>query len=206
MHILLTDILLCPRCREESGLILLADRVERRRVCEGTLGCPTCRAQYAVTSGVADLRIDPVPSEDRALQMQEAAERAMRWAALMGVSEGPGFLLLTGPVAQHAGAIAALIEDVEVIAASSALHATPGEGVSRLLVSERLPFYGNRIKGVALSGAEAAGPLLEEAARVLGKGGRVVIEPAPVDAEDRLTAAGLRVLARQDETLVAARG
>lgn len=209
MHILLTDILLCPRCDQESGLILLVDQVQRRRVVEASLGCPTCHATYAVRSGIADLRIGPAHAESPAPVEAEPAERAIRWAALMGVSEGPGFLLVIGaPAAQHAAAIAGMIEGVEVIAATASTTGDDAgaEGVSRLLVSERLPFYGGRIRGVSLSGAEADGPLLEEAARVVGTGGRLVIEPAAADVEQRLAATGLQVLMRQDDTVVAARG
>ena len=45
----------------------------------------------------------------------------------------------------------------------------------------------------------------EEGARVLGPLGRLVLEPAPERAEERLSRAGLRVIARQDRTMVAGR-
>ena len=38
MHILLTDLLFCPRCGPQHGLILLANRLEERRVLDGWLG------------------------------------------------------------------------------------------------------------------------------------------------------------------------
>ena len=37
-------------------------------------------------------------------------------------------------------------------------------------------------------------------------GGRLLLDPAPPDAERRLTASGMRILAEQDGALVAARG
>ena len=49
------------------------------------------------------------------------------------------------------------------------------------------------------------GTPLEEGARVLGPLGRLVLEPAPERAEERLSRAGLRVIARQDRTMVAGR-
>ncbi|HWK89996.1 MAG TPA: Trm112 family protein, partial [Longimicrobium sp.] len=57
MHILLTDLLTCPRCGPEHGLVLLADRIEERRVVRGRLGCPNCRETYPVAGTVADLRV-----------------------------------------------------------------------------------------------------------------------------------------------------
>lgn len=51
MHLLLTDILSCPRCGPEFGLILLADRIEARRVLAGILGCANCRSKYPIREG-----------------------------------------------------------------------------------------------------------------------------------------------------------
>lgn len=59
------------------------------------------------------------------------------------------------------------------------------------------------MRGVVLSGSEAG--RLEEGARVVAPGGRLVVEPAPSDARERLEAAGLRVLAAEGGTVVAGR-
>jgi len=95
MHIALTDHLTCPVCGPEHGLILLADRIEERRVLEGTLGCPACRERYPIVGGLADLRprpAGPLPGPESAPTLGPQ-DRAFRLAALMGVAEGPGFLL-----------------------------------------------------------------------------------------------------------------
>ena len=42
MHIELTDHLRCPREHPEAFLVLLPDRMDRRRVAAGHLGCPVC--------------------------------------------------------------------------------------------------------------------------------------------------------------------
>lgn len=234
MYILLTDILSCPRCGPGFGLILLADRIESRRVLDGTLGCANCRTKYPIRDGVADLRsvecmdaqagcsAPPPTTATEAAASRESghgaaggagdsaagrrdADAAFRWAALMGVTEGPGFLLVAGPATEVAGEIARLIEHIEVIALMEAPESvSPLPGVSRIVVDRRLPFYSARLHGAALVG-ESAGALLEEAARVVGALGRIVLEPAPPDAETRVARAGMRVLARQDDTLVAAR-
>src|SRR5512142_2083643 len=57
MDLRLTDLLACPRCGPPHGLVLLADRVEDRRVLEGLLGCPNCGGRYPVRAGLADLRV-----------------------------------------------------------------------------------------------------------------------------------------------------
>lgn len=215
MHLLLTDVLTCPRCGPAFGLILLANRIEDRRVIDGVLGCANCREQYAIRDGVADFGGPPAPVATA------DAGAVMRIAALLGVTGGPGFIVVVGPAANVASALSALLEDVEVVAAgygdpagspagsrsddTRARALADAPGVSRLAIAGRtLPLAGGRILGVLLSG-EAADALLEEGARVLSPVARLVLEPASADAVERLAAVGLRVLARDAQTVVAAR-
>jgi uncharacterized protein YbaR (Trm112 family) len=208
MHIALTDHLSCPVCGPEHGLILLADRIEERRVLEGTLGCPACRERYPIVGGLADLRprpAGPLPGPESAPAVGPH-DRAFRLAALMGVAEGPGFLLVAGDAAALAPGVVGVVEGIEVVAVDAALAGWPEEaGVSRVAAGDRLPVRSGSMQAVAVTGGVAAG-WLEEGARVLSPFGRLVIEPAPGDAEERLRAAGLLVLAREGGTIVAARG
>lgn len=244
MHILLTDILTCPRCGPEFGLILLADELRDRRVHEGTLGCANCRGRWPVRRGFGRFALEDSEvvegaegTEDFTTEDTEGTEggtgnrtrswndeksesdehdehdeydeyeknEATRIAALLGVTEGPANVLVTGPAARHAARVADLVEDLEVVAADASLAAeTERRGVSRIAVGARLPFYGGKLRGVWLGGVDAD-RLLEEGARVLGPLGRLVLEPAPEHAEVRLAAAGLRILARRDDTVVAGR-
>lgn len=214
MHILMTDVLVCPRCGPAFGLILLADRIVERRVLEGRLGCSNCREQYPIRGGEVDLRTGgvaaegpggaAVPNEAGAGGVPVPAAEATRLTALLGVTQGPAFVLLAGAAAAHAADVAALMEDVEVVA----VHATPSHtpdsaGSSHVLASE-LPFAGGKMSGVALVGAHT--DMLEEAARVVRPTGRLLLDPAPDDAEDRLRPLGLRVLAREGAVVLAVRG
>jgi uncharacterized protein YbaR (Trm112 family) len=216
VHILLTDILSCPRCGPAFGLILLADRIERRRVLDGALGCANCRNRYPVRNGHAVLQVTAAgePAEAAAATAAETpaaagsggdgrdGEAAERWLALLGVTEGPANVLVAGPGAAVAPAMAALIEHLEVVAADGA--ATPAGGVTTMTIGGRIPFHDRSLRGVVLTGPAAAA-LLEEGARCTGPLGRLVVEPAPADAAERLAGAGLRVLAQQGGTVVAAR-
>jgi uncharacterized protein YbaR (Trm112 family) len=224
VHILMTDILTCPRCGPRFGLILLADRMHERRVLDGALGCSNCREKYPVRDGIVDFTDAGVPAGDVAGAAMheggssrvdnaedgdgaEGGDGALRLAALMGVTGGPGYVLLAGAAAAHAGAISGFIEDVEVVTvsgfpAASSLPVAPGSSVSRLAVAASLPLADARMAGVVLAG-DAADALLEEGARVLSPLGRLVVEPAPADATPRLQAAGLRVLVQEGATLIA---
>lgn len=223
MHILLTDILTCPRCGPEFGLILRADRMIERRVIEGAVGCPNCRETYPIrdaTVHFAPLAADKAESAgtagaDDAGESSppdpDDAEAALRLAALMGVTQGPAYVLLAGSSMATAARIAAIIERVEVITVAppdsvagytqGSADATPA-AVSRLVVASKLPLATARLSAVVLSGPPAD-LLLEEAARTMSPLGRLVLEAAPPDSTERLAAAGLRVLAQDADTIVA---
>lgn len=207
MHILLTDILSCPRCGPEFGLILVADRIESRRVLAGVLGCANCRDRYPIRDGFGDLRPQGTahPSLPDPMPVEGTGEEAIRHAALMGVTEGPGFVLMAGPAAGVAGGVADLVENIEVIAGlASAEGWTERSGVSRIAVGGQLPFYAGKLRAAWLSGG-SANVLLEEGASAVGPLGRLVLEPAPADAQRRLEAVGMKVAAHQGDTIVAVR-
>ena len=206
MHLALTDRIFCPECGPEYGLILLAHDVRDRRVEEGDLGCPGCERRYPIRDGFADLRPpprDPLPeAPPRAKGGAADHDEIIRLGALLGVTEGPGTLLLQGSAAKHAGALAELIGGVEVVTLESTiLNDHENQGVSRMAASKQLPFFSATFRGVLLSGASTARPL-EEAARVLAPKSRLVIlRPSSVTREE-LTALGLTVLLDDDAALV----
>jgi uncharacterized protein YbaR (Trm112 family) len=207
MHIGLTDVLTCPRCGPAFGLILRADRAENRHVLEGVLGCANCREQYVVYGGLGRLRapFDDVAAADVAAPAEIGDAEAVRIAALAGITEGPAILLIAGPAARFAPAVAALVDGIEVVAAGAGLGAwRESPGVSRIDVGARLPFHDGRLRAVHLSG-EAADILLEEALRAVAPFGRVVLEPPAGAAIERLARGGFRPLAQDARTLVAGR-
>lgn len=206
MHILLTDVLACPRCGPAFGLILVPDEVHERRVASGILACANCRERYLIDDGVADLRggSEGRSGDERAHEVREPDEDgALRLAALMGVSEGPAIVLIAGPASERAAEIAGMVTELEVIAAERA-DVRSGRGVSAVRVGDALPVVSGKLRGVALTGW-AADRFLEEGARAVAPTARLVLDPSPADAEVRLEAAGLRTLAREGATIVAAR-
>ena len=208
MHVLLTDRLTCPRCGPSFGLILLAERVEERRVLEGLLGCPNCREKYPVRGGFGDLRAPPrtpLEHEDAPELAHGDEEDALRLAALLGVARGPGHLLLTGTPASHAEALAEMLEDVEVVAVHPALRGRDEvAGVSRIAARPGLPFYDRMLRAVALDDTSAAA-FLDEALRVVAPGGRVVVVEPSAEVRQRLASSGLSPVLDEDEVAVASR-
>ncbi|HEX2204075.1 MAG TPA: Trm112 family protein [Longimicrobium sp.] len=204
MHILLTDFLTCPRCGPELGLILLADRIQERRVERGSLGCANCRATYPIRGGAADLRLsaDPTPGALPA-PAGDPAEPALRLAALMGLAEARGPVLVAGPGAVLAPALSTLVPEIEVVAFTPEPPDTaPPGNVSPVAGAGALPFRPRAFRGVALTG-DTADALLPEALRVLQPGARVVVDPAPPGTADRAAALGAAVLLDQEGVVVA---
>ena len=206
MHVLLTDVLICPRCGPQWPLILLAERTESRRIQAGTLGCANCHTHFRVDDGFADLRLEAETETGAEAEAGHHAsdEEAMRTAALLGITEGPGLVLVAGPGAVNAAAIAHLVPGLEVIAAWPPMASQPeAEGVTRLAVGAVLPFRNASLRGVALTGGSDAE--IAEAARVVAARGRVVVFNVAASIAEKLEGAGLRVLARDERATVAAR-
>lgn len=206
MHILVTDRLACARCGPPFGLVLFADELRDRRVIQGVLGCSNCRERYPVEGGFGDLRPSPRPPfPDGEPDLSDDPEGAMKVAALLGVREGPGLLLLTGDSVRHAERLAAMVEGIEVVAAHPALRARPeAGGVSRLALGERFAFLSGSVRGAVLQGGEASA-FLGEAMRILSPGARLVLLDPPETAKERLEKAGFDLLLEAETALVGAR-
>lgn len=202
MHVSLTDVLTCPRCGPGHGLILLPDEVRERRVVSGFLGCADCRERYLVREGVADLSAgaEAAKPTEPSTPTSGAPVEAVRLAGLLGLADAQGVVLLIGPAEEAAAELRGVVEGVEVVVAGS----SPETGVSVLRVGATLPFQSGRLRGVALTGA-AADALLEEGARVVAPVARLLLDPAPPDARERVEAAGLRVVAEQGGAILASR-
>ncbi len=209
MHLLLTERLTCPRCGPEFGLILLADRMEERRVLEGQLGCPNCRDTYPVSDGFGDLRAPPrgdLPEGRAGAPGEVDEDDVRRLMALIGVQEGPGTVAFLGSMARFAAAYAELVPGVEVVGLDAALVDWPSAPrVNRLVARPGIPIFGRTLRGVAVDGSLGLS-WIRESARVVAHLGRVVVGEAPEGTHEALTDAGLGILAAEGGTVVAARG
>ena len=202
MHLLLTDRLTCPRCGPGFGLILLAQKLVERRVLAGALGCSNCRDRFPIEDGFADLRPPPrTPLPDAPPPAECPPEATTRLAALLGVVRGPGHVGLVGHLVAHAGPLADLITDVEVVAVDAAARAaTERDGVSRLVSGPELPFHPWTFRALALPGLAAS---IADVANLVGRGGRLVVERPEPGATEEAERLGYRVLAHDADWLVA---
>ena len=208
MHIVLTDILTCPHCGPEFGLIMLADRIEDRHVLEGRLGCANCREAYPISGGVADLRWGDTADRRSAADDLEGApvedeEKPLRLAALLGLTGPSQPVAIVTRDAALVGQVQAYLPDTAVLGVSAEAPPEGGEaGMGWLLAGETLPLRSRALGGVVLAdGASAA--LLEDSLRSLGRGSRLVVDPAPPETREVLLQAGAELLLEQNGVAVA---
>lgn len=184
MFIEVVDAFRCTRDHEVTWLVASADRLEDRDIITGELGCPVCGARYPIVSGVADFR-DPADrlSATAAPPAPPVGERAVRAAALLGLTEAGGMVVLAGTWGDAAHEVSALVEGIHVLAIDPPGLVASGFGVSVARAGTTLPLRPESVRGVALDAAHAAGPFLESSAAALKAAGRLLAPAqAPVPA------------------------
>ena len=225
MNVDLIDHLVCPRCGPPNGLLLLAHDVQDRRVREGEFGCPNCRDRFPVSEGFGDLRPPPRgegpeapvdsggsaggsdvggpgvggsgvggPAEGEEAGVG-AAGRALRLAAALGVTRGPGLMIVTDAHRAEAAHLVRLVRGIEVLVVGwggrgMVAEGMAAEGVSAFVAGPSLPLRDGVVRGVVADGRGGEG-WWGEGRRVLMAGGRIVITEATREARDWVGGAGL---------------
>ncbi len=206
MRLLLTDVLRCPRCGPDWGLILLADRIdEERRVERGRLGCANCRNAYPIESGVLDLRLEGTSATQPSEEMEADGDAAVRLAALLGLSAGAGRVALRGFAATVASQVAALVPEVGVVELRAERGQVTVPEVDEVLAVRGFPFADRALRGVALRGP-AEPQDLAAAVRIVISGGRIVVAGTGSGVEATLRSLGAEILLSEGETVVARTG
>ncbi|MDE2653091.1 MAG: hypothetical protein OXI71_04670 [Gemmatimonadota bacterium] len=238
MNVDLVDHLVCPRCGPPNGLLLLAHDVRDRRVREGEFGCPNCRDRFPVVDGFGDLRPPPRevgvgggggrdgggagasgaagsrrsgagPSRaEPAAEEGDPAGRALRIAAALGVTGGPGLIVVTDAHRAEAVHIARLVRGIEVLVVGwggrgMVADTTDAGGVSAFVAGPRLPLRDGAVRGVVADG-DSGGRWWDECRRVLMAGGRIAITEATREAREWVGGAGLVVVLDEDGMVVGA--
>ena len=201
MFIELVDFLRCLSPHEDTWLVAAVTRMDGRHIVDGTLGCPVCRREYPIASGVAWFT-DREPAVDNLERLTTEPppddDQVVRAAALLGLTEPGGIIALGGSWARFADAAAEIGAAHVVVLNAQPSEASPQE-VSSLIVETKLPFSSGALRGAAF-GTELAAPLLvTAAAHALRSRGRL-IAPANAPVPD-----DVKVLARDDTDWVAER-
>jgi uncharacterized protein YbaR (Trm112 family) len=162
MHLDVIPTLRCPREHEESGLVLVADDTRGRHVITGVLGCPMCEAEFPIREGVAYF-VEPI--ESTAPRRQHEVIRA---AAMLGLTEPGGVIMLGGHWASIADAISELAEAL-VLVVDPPAFTSDAEGVSVLYAGEHLPIAARALRAAAIdTPREHIAELLRSKGRLVG--------------------------------------
>jgi uncharacterized protein YbaR (Trm112 family) len=224
----LAESLACPRCGPPRGLIVLVEQMNGRRITAGRLDCPACEARFPLSGGEIDFRESSsreTPLEEGAQSGLEAVhgssspeERAVVASALLGIREGRGLLVLGPGLERSAARIAELSGGCEVLQLEGRSSGSRmGEGVRdpgetaagsvtclRGTSGDAIPLLSSRALGVVLDRGRPRD--IDEAARILSHGGRLVIlRPGPAAASLEADAR-FELLARDERALVATVG
>ena len=199
MFLELVDSLRCVRAHEDSWLVARADEMVERHVVEGELGCPVCLTRYPIHGGVGDFTLDETtPRHARGVAADQIGALALRAAALLGLGEAGGIVVLLGEWSAAAHELIAMTEHVTVLALDYSHELQSGGALSLAYIADTLPLAAASVRGIAVDAAHATPSLLAGAKRALAPGGRL-IAPATARIPD-----ALRELARDDEHWVAA--
>lgn len=193
MFIELLDQLRCPADHEESPLVAAIDRMAGRYVERGSLGCSVCRSTYGVRDFVAHF------GTAAALPVRQlqafTSDDLTRLAALLDLRTPGGFVGLSGTWAQAAAPLA-LGYDVQCVVLDHTAGPVADDGVSVLLVADRIPLAPGSLRGIALDHGSIPSA---SAVRAVAAGGRVV-GPASLAVP-----AGVEELARDQTSWVGER-
>ena len=176
MHIELVDQLRCIREHADSALVSVIDRREGRYIAEGSLGCPVCSSRYPVVDFIADFRDDRAAPTATGHAERVEEEAILRAAAMLDARIPGGRYLLAGEWGRLAQGLA-VSYDVQCVVINPPSSVRPAEGVSILLVGERIPLARASIYGAALD-ANATRSGLHEGVLALVRGGGRIVLPA----------------------------
>jgi hypothetical protein len=182
----LVESLRCVRAHEPAGLVAVSFETSERDIVRGSLGCPTCLAEYPIADAVADFRDGaPGPALPPAKSRPEE-ELAVRAGALLGLEEPGGLVVLAGAWSAAAPELAAIVEGAKILALDAAPGIASGAGVSLARTAGAIPIRAGAARGIALDAAHAGSDTLRDAVRALAPRGRLVA-PATCAVPDGVT-------------------
>jgi uncharacterized protein YbaR (Trm112 family) len=194
----LLDLLRCINPHEDTWLVASIKAVTNRFVLEGTLGCPTCSAEYPIRNGIADFRAGaetPQRNAEPSAAAPNREELATRAGAFLNVTEPGATVVLGGSWAAAAHELS-LMTETRVLALNPHGGAEESETVGLVLAGSEIPVAPGSALGVALDASFPA-QIVASAVKAVRPGGRIV-GPVAISPPSELT-----VLARDEDYWVA---
>jgi uncharacterized protein YbaR (Trm112 family) len=190
MFIPLVDVLRCTRPHEETWLVASIDRAEDRDILEGTLGCPSCLAEYPIHDGIVSFE----PSVARPEFLQPSENDVLRLAAALDLVDPRMTAVLHGSWGSCAPLIRG-VSPVPLLLVNPPEGIASGDGIS-IVLSSVAPIAAAAVNGVAVD-ARVTDAMIGSLVRSLRGGGRMV-GPIALTLPESLVE-----IARDDELWVA---
>jgi hypothetical protein len=172
MFIEIAELIRCPKAHEENFCVITPDHIEDRRIIDGVVGCPVCKAEYPIHQSVVDFGgVSTVRDHDSAPNMNVGAAMVQ---ALLDLSSPGGCVALVGSAARVAGALARQLEGVHYIGINVPGGVEASRDVSLLHTPGIIPLRSASMRGVVLGADYADGLWIQEAERILLRGRRLV--------------------------------
>jgi uncharacterized protein YbaR (Trm112 family) len=201
MHIELTEMLACPEPHAADVLVLSTAHMKGRIVQFGLVGCPVCRKEYQVVNGVVEFGGRGKGDEGRGPAATHPPSDPATLQALLDLSGPGGFVVLVGDSARHAVGLSALMTGIHFVGVNPPAGIQGSEVLSLLRAPKGIPLRAAMARGVVVDAGYARAPWLEEAARILLRGRRLVIE-----GESAERPAGVKQLASEKGLWVGEKG
>jgi hypothetical protein len=173
MFIALAEFLRCPAGHaEDTQCVVLPEQMVDRDVRSGVVGCPICRREYPIVNGAAVFGASPARPTGLVAALPDPAVVQ----ALLGIAGPGGYVVLAGSAVGLTAGLRALQSGVHIVAVNPPDdRETPGGAVSVVCHDRTFPLKSAMARGVVIGSEYACQPWLDEGARLLLKGLRLVV-------------------------------
>src|SRR5438105_8478921 len=150
MFIELLDLLRCINAHEETWLVTSFKSISNRFVLEGTLGCPTCSAEYWISEGVGRFGVRPAASEvpRNPMSAREREDLATRAGAFLNLTEPGATVVLGGRWAEAARELSVMTE-TRIFALTAARHVGGPQTSGLREASQEISLAASSVQAVA---------------------------------------------------------
>jgi len=188
MHIELTEMLRCPEPHRQEHLVLSTAEMLGRSVRAGMIGCPVCHREFRIGNGIVDFgsgerqavaggALPPVGARAVSDRLPlPAPPDAATLQALLDLSGPGGIVVLVGRAARFGEGLAGLMAGIHFVGVNGPGDLAELPALSLTVAPDQIPLRDASARGVVVGADAAHAPWLAEAARVLLRGRRLVIE------------------------------
>ena len=170
MFIELTEFLKCPAAHENTYCVLSSEEMVGRHVVSGTIGCPICHNEYSIREGVLFLSEDETSASGGDVSVIDASGVL----ALLALQSPGGYVVLIGSASLLAPQLIDMMGTVHFVGVNSPEPESVSPSLSSITRSRVLPLRNSFCRGVVIGSEHCQPHWLEESARILLGGQRLV--------------------------------